>query len=111
MVAALGYADLDMNRIDSVLSETGELFVSLPETHARACIAFIETVRAAQGWSANRTPFVARLGPLAKGLRVTLRILLAHPRLFELGRAVVLNTSSQTWTRGADGSFLFRFVR
>lgn len=111
MVAALEYADLNMDRVDSVLSETGELFVSLPEGRARACIAFIETVRVAQGWSTNRTPFVTRLWPLVKGLGVTLRILLAHPRLFELGRVVVLNTTSQTWTQGADGSFLFRFVR
>jgi len=111
MTAALGYADLDMDRADSVLSQTGELFVSLPERRARACIAFIETVRVAQSWSTNRTPFVARLWPLAKSFWITLRILFAHPRLFELGRIVVLNTSSQTWTQGADGNFLFRFAR
>ena len=111
MAAALGYADLDMDRVDSVLSQTGELFVSLPEKHARACIAFIETVRVAQRWSTNRTPFFKRLWPLAKALWITLRILFAHSRLFELGRVVVLSTSSQTWTQGADGNFLFRFAR
>jgi hypothetical protein len=111
MAAALGYVDLSMDRVDAVLSQTGELLVSLPERRARACIAFIETVRAVQSWSTNRTPFVARLWALAKSLWVTLRILFAHPRLFELGRVVVLNTSSQTWTQGADGNFLFRFAR
>ena len=112
MAAALGYTDLRMDRVDSVLSQNGELLVSLPERRARACIAFIETVRVAQSWSTNRsTPFIARLCPLAKGLWVTLRILFAHPRLFELGRVVVLNTPSQTWEQSADGSFLFRFAR
>jgi hypothetical protein len=111
MAGALEYTDLRMDRVDSVLLQNGELLVSLPERRARACIAFIETVRVAQSWSTNRTPFIARLCPLAKGLWVTLRILFAHPRLFELGRVVVLNSSSQTWEQSADGSFLFRFAR
>jgi len=111
MAAALEYTDLRMDRVDSVLSQNGELLVSLPERRARACIAFIETVRVAQSWSTNRTPFIARLCPRAKGLWVALRIFFAHPRLFELGRVVVLNTSSQTWEQSADGSFLFRFAR
>jgi len=48
MAQALGYADLSMDRVDSVLSHNGELLVSLSENHARACIAFIEMVRVAQ---------------------------------------------------------------
>jgi len=100
-----------MDQVDSILSQNGELLVSLPEKHARACIAFIETVRVAQSWSTNRTPFIARLWPLAKGVWITLRIAFAHTRLFELGRVVVLNTSSQTWEQSADGNFLFRFAR
>jgi hypothetical protein len=111
MAAALGYADLDMDRADSMLSQTGELFVSPPEKHARACTAYIETIRAAQSWSTNRTPFVKRLWPLAKGLWITLRILFTYSRLFELGRVVFLNTASQSWSQGADGNFLFRFAR
>ena len=111
MAQALGYADLSMDRVDSVLSHNGELLVSLSENHARACIAFIEMVRVAQSWPTNRTPLVARLWPLAKGLWITLRILFAHIRLFELSRVVVLNASAQTWEQSADGSFLFRFAR
>jgi len=111
MVAALGYADLNMDRVDSVLSQSGELLISLPEKHARACMTFIETIRVVQSWPVNHTPFLARLWPLAKSLWVTLRILVAHPRLFELGRVIVLNSSAQTWERLPDGTFLFRFVR
>jgi hypothetical protein len=100
-----------MDRVDSVLSQNGELLVLLPQKHARACIAFIEIVCVAKSWSTNRTPFIARLWPLAKGLWLSLRILFVHPRLFELGRVVVLNTSSQTWEQSADGNFLFRFAQ
>ena len=111
MMEVLRYTDLNMDRIDSVLSQNGELLVSLPVKHARACVEFIETVRVVRSWPANRTPFIARLWPLAKGLLLTLRILVAHPRLFELGRIVVLNASAETWEQSADGNFLFRFVR
>ncbi len=111
MVRTLGYADLSMDRADSVLSENGELLVSLPEKHGRACVAFIETVRTVQSWPANRTPFVARLWPLLKSFGVTLRVLIGHAKLFELSRVIVLNSSAQTWERRPDGSFLFKFVR
>jgi len=47
MASAIGYADLTMDRVDSVLSQNGELLVSLSEGHAHACIAFIQTVRVA----------------------------------------------------------------
>ena len=110
MESALEYADLKMDRVDSILSQNGELLVSLPENHAHACIAFIHTVRVSQSWSTNRTPFIARIWPLAKGFWVTLRILFAHPRLFELGPVVVLNSSSQTWEQRADSTYLFRFA-
>ncbi len=90
MVRTLGYADLSMDRADSVLSEDGELLVSLPEKHGRACVAFIETVRTVQSWPANRTPFVARLWPLLKSFGVTLRVLIGHAKLFELSRVIVL---------------------
>jgi hypothetical protein len=111
MTSALRYDDLDMNRVDGIFDEKGELLVSLPPNHASALISFIETTQVAQSWSKSRTPFLARLVPLAKGLLVTLRITIKHSRLFELGRVVVLNSASQTWEKLPDGHVLFRFVR
>lgn len=111
MDSALGYLDLSMDHVDSVLSQKGELLVSLPGKHARACMSFIGTVQAVQSWSPRRTPFLARLWPLVKGLLVTIRILVAHSKLFELSRVIVLNSSAQTWEQHPDGTYLFRFVR
>ena len=111
MAAVLRYTELDMERVESVLSQNGELLVSLPVKPARACVELIETVRLVKSWPTSRTRFIARLWPLAKGLLLTLRIMVAHPRLFELGRIVVLNASAETWEQSADGNFLFRFVR
>jgi len=109
MPLVLGYSDLNMNRVDSLLSEHGELFLSLSPKHAKACVSFIETVRASQRWGS--TPFLSRLDPLAKALWVTLRIMFSCPRLFELGRVVILNSRSQSWEQGPDGNILFRFAR
>ncbi len=103
------YSDLKMDRVDSLLSADGEVLISLPPKHAKACIALIETVRATRGW--GKIPFLARLAPLMKGLWVTLRILLSSPRLFELRRVVVLNSSSHSWKQESDGNVLFRFAR
>jgi hypothetical protein len=111
MVSALGYDDLSMDRVDSVLSESGELLVSLPERHGRVCVAFIETVRTVQSWPTNRTPFLARLWPLCKSLWVTVRVLVGHAKLFELSRVIVLNSSAQTWEHLPNGTFIFKFVR
>jgi hypothetical protein len=109
MSVVLSYSDLKMDRVDSLLSADGEVLVSLPPKHAKACVAFIETVRVTRSW--GKTPFRARLAPLAKGLWTTLRISLSSPRLFELSRVVVLNSSSHSWQQGSDGNVLFRFAR
>jgi hypothetical protein len=111
MPAPVGYADLKMEQLDFILERDGELLVSLSDRHAHACIEFIQTIRTAQSWPVNRTPRLARIWPMLKGHWVTLRIMLAHSRLFELGRVIVLNTSSQTWERRADGNYLFKFSR
>lgn len=109
MPTVLSYDDLDARSIDPIFSKDGQVIVSLPTPHATALIAFIETARASQSW--GHIPFLARLGPLAKGLFVTLRITVRHSRLFALGQIIVLNSSSQTWEQLPDGQFLFRFVR
>ena len=49
MPDVLDYDDLEMSRVDRVLELEGELFVKLAPTRAKACIAFIETTRTAQG--------------------------------------------------------------
>src|SRR5215210_5787441 len=105
------YSNLDLDQVDAVLAQNGELLGSLPERHARACIVFIETVRDVRSLNKNRSPFITRCWVLAKGLWMTLRLMLAHPRLFQLGRVVILNSSSQTWERSTDRNFLFRFTR
>ena len=105
------YRDLDMYQVDGMLSQHGEVLVSLPERHAYACIAFIEMVRAVKGGSRNRVPLLVRVWRVLKGVLTILRVLIAHRRLLELSRMVILNTSVQTWERTADGSFLFRFAR
>lgn len=111
MTTVLGYDDLKMDRVDTILSTDGELFVALPAKRAGALIAFIEATRTTQDWQRNKTPFMARLIPLAKGLGTTVRITVMHSRLFELGRVVVLNASSQTWENLPNGQVMFRFVR
>ncbi len=110
-MATLEYQDLDLDQVDRMLSQNGELLVSLPERHASACIALIEMVRAAKSWSSNRAPVLVRVWRLLKGFLVVLRVLIAHRRLLELSRVVILHTSVQTWEQTADGNFLFRFVR
>lgn len=111
MAETLVYEDLEIERVDAALARDGELLLALPETRARACIAFIEAVRASKSLGASPTPFLKRLWSLTKGASVTLRVLFTHPKLFELGRVVVLNTSSQTWTQSPNGTFLFRFAK
>jgi hypothetical protein len=111
MTSALRYDDLDMNRVDAIFDEKGEILISLPANHASALISFIETMQVTQSWSKNHTPFLARLAPLAKGLLVTLRIAIKHSRLIDLGRVIVLNLTSQTWEKLPDGHVLFRFMR
>lgn len=105
------YSNLDLDQVDAVLAQNGELLVSLPERHARACIVFIETVREVKSLNKNRSSFITRCLVLAKGLWMTLRLMLAHSRLFQLGRVVILNSSSQTWEQSTDRNFLFRFTR
>ena len=98
MPSALHYDDLEMNRVDGVFNEMGEVLVTLPSNHASALISFVETVLIVQSWSKDRTPFLARLMPLAKGLLVTLRVTIRHPRLFDLGQIIVLKSNhSRTW--------------
>jgi hypothetical protein len=108
---ALEYRDLDMYQVDGRLAQTGEVLVSLPERHAYACIAFIEMVRAVKGGARSRVSLLGRVGRVLQGGLTILRILIAHRRLLELSRVVILNTSVQTWERTAEGSFLFRFAR
>ena len=109
MLSVLRYAELEMNRVDSLFSAEGELLVSLPPKHASALVSFIAATRVAQGWEVNRTPFLSRLIPLTKSLLVTARITLMHSRLFALGGVVVLNSRFQTWERLPDGDVLFTF--
>ena len=109
MTTTLCYEDLDMDRVNTVFTQQGELLVSLPSNHAKALVQFIETVQTAQSWGPSRTPFLSRLVPLAKSLVVTLRITIAHSRLFSLGRVIVLNSTSQTWERMSESEVLFRF--
>lgn len=108
---ALEYRDLDMYQVDGMLAQNGEIFVSLPERHAYACIAFIEMVRAVKGGASNRVPLLVRAWRVLTGVLTMLRVLIAHRRLLELSRVIILNTSVQTWERTGEGSFLFRFVR
>ena len=105
------YSDLDMDQVDAVLALNGELFVSLPERHARACIVFIETVRNVTSLNKKRSSLITRCWVLTKGLGMMLRLALAHARLFQLSRVVILNSSSQTWQQSTDHNFLFRFTR
>ena len=105
------YGDLDMYQVDGRLAQHGEVLVSLPARHAYACIAFIEMVRAVKGGARNRVPLLVRVGRVLQGVLTILRVLIAHRRLLELSRVVILNTSVQTWERTGDGSFLFRFAR
>ena len=111
MREVLDYGNLEMKLVDRVLDAEGELFVKLSPQHARACIAFIDTTRNAQSWGPKQVPRVARLPQLLSGWLVTLRILLRHSKLFELGRVVVLNSAEQTWQTLPDGSYLFRFSK
>lgn len=109
MSSALRYAELEMDRVDSLFSAEGELLVSLPPKHSSALISFIEATRIAQSWEVKHTPFLARLIPLAKSLLVTARITFMHSRLFALCRVIVLNSRFQTWEPLPNGDVLFRF--
>jgi len=111
MTSVLHYDDLDMSRVDAIFDENGEILISLPPNHASALISFIEVVQITQSWSKNHTPLLARLAPLAKGLLVILHITIKHSRLIDLGRVIVLKSTSQTCEKLPDGYVLFRCVR
>ncbi|MDO9269344.1 MAG: hypothetical protein Q7T96_09565 [Methylobacter sp.] len=111
MTSALRYDDLEMNRVNAIFDEKGDILISLPPNHASALISLIKTVQVTQSWSKNHTPFLARLAPLAKGLLVMLRITIKHSRLIDLVRVIVLNSTSQTLEKLPDGHVLFRFMR
>ena len=96
--------DLDMYQVDGMLAQTGEARVSLPERHAYAGIAFIEMVRAVKGGARNRVPLLGRAWRVLQGGLTILRVLIAHRRLLELSRVVILNTSVQTWERTGGGA-------
>jgi hypothetical protein len=100
-----------MDRVDTLLTQNGEVLVLLSSEHAHAFIAFIETFLAAQSWDRDRTPFLARLGPLARSVVLTCTMSLRHGKLFELSDLVTVNTSSRTWTRVAGDRYLFRFTK
>lgn len=107
MSPILQYADIEMSKVDRLLAEQGEVLVSLRPSRAKLCIAFIETARASHIW--RKLPILGRGAALVRGLGTTLKILLHSPRLFELGRLVAVNASSQTWEVSSDGQSLFRF--
>jgi hypothetical protein len=111
MTSALHYEDLDTNRVDAIFGDNGELLVSLSPNHASALISFIETIWVTNSWGKNRTPYHARLVPLAKGLLVILRILFKHSKLFDFGGVIILKSTSQTWEQLPDGQVLFRIMR
>jgi len=60
------YRDLDMYQVDGMLSQNGEVLVSLPERHAYTCIAFIEMVRAVKSWSRDACPYSCVCGDCGK---------------------------------------------
>jgi hypothetical protein len=97
--------------VDGMLAQNGEVLVSLSPQHAGAFIAFIETFLLAQSWDRDRTPFFARIRPLAAGALLTFKMSLRHKKLFELSELVTLTSSSRTWTRIPGDRYLFRFAR
>lgn len=107
MTGALTYADLQMSQIDARLNEQREVLILLPPRRARALIALIESTRDLQRGSS----FVARLGPMIRGLYATARALIFHYRLLELVRLLVYRSRSATWHASADGNILFRFTQ
>jgi hypothetical protein len=111
MTTVLRYPELEMNHVDSLFSAQGELLVLLPAKHAEALASLIESTRVVQSWGRNRTPFLARLVPLAKGLLLTLRITIKHSHLSALYGVIALNSRSQTWEQQPDGHVLFCFKK
>jgi|SRR6266508_1305945 len=107
MAAALTYADLEMSRVDAQLNEQHEVLILLPPRRARALISLIESTRDLQCGSS----FLARVGPMFRGLFATARALLFHHRLMELVRALVYCARNATWQTSTDGNVLFRFTR
>jgi len=107
----LEYDELDVDRVDAMLTADGEVLVALPATHAGPFIAFIDTFQTARRWDRDGTPLRSRLGPLAASLVLTVRMSLRHKKLFELSDLVTMNSSSRTWTRVADDRWVFRFTR
>ena len=111
MTSALSYDELDTNRVDTLFNENGVLLVELTTKHAKALIAFIDTLQVVKSWDSNRTPFLARLVPLVKGLLVIFRITVKHSRLFDLGHLIAINSASYTWEQLPDDQFMFTFRR
>ena len=109
MLPTLEYEDLEMDRVDRLLAEHGEIRVSLNTSHAAPLTSLIDVIRATGDW--KRLPLLSRLSPGAKALVLTARITFLHSRLLSLLNVIVLHAPAQLWHTRPDGSVLFHFVR
>jgi len=107
----MNYDQLTVDAGDALLAGEGVLCVSLPARHARACVALIELHRTSGVLRGTHATLRQRLGYLARGSWLALRLLFADARVLELFNAVVLRSSSQSWEPGPDGDLIFRFSR
>ena len=109
MIPTLRYEDLEQGLVDRLLAESGAIRVELSPPHASPLAALLSLARDCLGW--NHLPFRRRVGPAARGLVLTGRILLFHSKLLSLLSVVVLDSAAQTWHSRPDGTVVFQFIR
>jgi hypothetical protein len=107
MTVILQYDEL--NNVNTVFEDQGEVHVLLTSDHARKLSELIVTVQEMQ--SGLRATLFVRMKRLAKGLLLTLQVMLKHGRLFELANIVFLKARLSTWQEIEDGQTLFVFKR
>ena len=107
MILTLRYEDLEQGHVDRLLADGGELRVELPERHAIPLAALLSLVRKTRDW--RHEPFLRRFGSAARGLALTVRILIFNNKLLSLLNVIVLNSTAQTWHTRPDGMTVFQF--
>ena len=110
MTVTLGYLQLESEDVVARFRRDGLVTIRLPERHATACAALIETCRVVQQRGA-RPGLFRRAQALVRGWAVTVRIVMFHSRLMELTSLLVLQESECVRTRDQNGDHVFRFTR
>jgi len=107
--AALGYEDLDHDRVEAIFRETGRLEVRLGTKRKRLLEAMLRNHGKLSRYPELRPAGWEATGDLAANVSLTVRTYLFHRSLYDLFTLVMLHEPRIEWRRTADDAWLVRF--